>query len=207
MNHFLKQLSVIAFFLLLTFSLFGKIYQINKLKSFEDKTIATVFESASTTPELGNRSKFSNCIINGSLPDRECSPGAIFESATLEQICVKGYTKTVRNVSASLKKKVYAEYSISYPQPTGSYEADHIIPLELGGSNDISNLFPEAKDPSPGFKEKDLVENYLHNEVCLGKIPLDLAQKEIANNWLPIYLSLSSDQIEQLRNQYKSWAN
>ncbi len=207
MNHLSKQLSVIAFFVLLTFSLFGKIYHINNLKNSEDSALATVFESASSTPEIGTRTKFSDCEINGSLQDKLCTPGAIFEIATPEQICVSGYTKTVRNVSTSLKKKVYAEYGIVYPQPTGSYEADHLIPLELGGSNDIANLFPEAAEPKIGFKEKDLVENYLHNEVCAGKIPLDIAQKEIANDWTVIYTSLDSSQIEKLRNQYTSWAN
>ncbi len=207
MNHLSKQLSAIAFFVLLTLSIFGKIYTYENISLSEDKTLATVFEAGSSTPEIGERNKFSDCKINGSLPDNSCTPGAIFENATPDIICVSGYTKTVRSVSASLKKKVYTEYGINYPQPTGSYEADHLVPLELGGSNDISNLFPEAKDPEPGFKEKDLVENYLHNEVCAGKLPLDIAQKEIANNWLPIYLSFSPEQIYALKNQYKSWAN
>jgi hypothetical protein len=206
-NHLAKQLSVIAFFILLTFSIFSKIYHKNNLALYEDKTLAAIFEAASSTPEIGERSKVSDCQINGSFPDHSCTPGAIFSDAGTSTICVSGYTKIVRNVSTSLKKKVYAEYGISYPQPTGSYEADHLIPLELGGSNDIANLFPEAGDPKPGFKEKDLVENYLHNEVCAGNIPLDIAQKEIAMDWVLIYASFGPDQIEKLRNQYKSWAN
>ena len=52
------------------------------------------------------------------------------------------------------KEQVYAEYGI-VSHTTGEYEVDHFVPLELGGSNDISNLFPEAASPKPGFHEKD----------------------------------------------------
>ncbi len=151
------------------------------------------------------RSKEVSCQTHGGLPDHNCTPGAIFSEASLDQICVHGYTATVRSVSSSLKKQVYAEYGLSYPQPTGAYEADHLIPLELGGSNDIANLFPEAAQPTPGFHEKDLVENYLNQEVCAKHISLAAAQQQIATNWLTVYNSLTPDQINTLIQQVKSF--
>jgi hypothetical protein len=54
-------------------------------------------------------------------------------------------------------------------------EIDHIVSLELGGSNDIANLYPEeAKfaDGSPGYQIKDKLENRLHGIVCAGQISL-----------------------------------
>jgi len=153
------------------------------------------------------RAKESACQVQGSLPDAECTPGAIFQNATTQDICVPGYTKTVRSVSTSLKKKVYQEYGIAYPPEFGTYEADHLIPLALGGSNDIANLFPEAADPAPGFKEKDVVENFLHEEVCAGRVDLSVAQYQIAKNWLLIYNSLDPEVIKDFKNKYKSWAN
>src|SRR6266702_6916028 len=84
---------------------------------------------------------------------------AIFTHATPQQICVYGYTRSVRNVPYSEKDQAYAEYGIGY-HSSGQYEIDHLIPLELGGSNDIANLWPEAAAPKPGFHEKDQVENY-----------------------------------------------
>ena len=39
---------------------------------------------------------------------------------------------------------------------------------------------PEAASPTPGFHQKDKVENYLHDQVCSGAISLPEAQKEIA---------------------------
>lgn len=169
--------------------------------------LAALFAGTSDAPlQLGQRTKTSNCRTNGPLPDADCSPGAVFPGATIKQICVPGYTKTVRNVSASLKKKVYQEYGLAYPQAIGSYETDHIIPLELGGSNEISNLFPEAAAPKPGFKEKDLVENYLNQQVCGGGVALAAAQERIAKDWTSVYNSLTPDEIQKLKQQYASWA-
>jgi len=42
--------------------------------------------------------------------------------------------------------------------------------LEIGGSNDIANLFREAAETGAGFHEKDLVENYLHQKICTGEL-------------------------------------
>jgi hypothetical protein len=68
---------------------------------------------------------------------------------------------------------------------------DHLISLELGGSNEIANLWPQPAEPHPGFHEKDKVENYMHEQVCSGAISLQQAQTDIANNWLAIYQRVS----------------
>lgn len=149
------------------------------------------------------RTKTSGCKLRGPLPDHECTPGAIFENTALEQICVRGYTKTVRSVSTKLRKAVYAEYGIVYPQPRGAYEADHLIPLAIGGSNDIANLFPEAAKPAPGFREKDLVEVYLQEQVCSRNVPLAAAQRQVAADWTAIYNNLSPEEILRLKKKYK----
>ncbi len=96
----------------------------------------------------------------------------------------------MRNVPVEEKRQVYAEYGIQYPQPQGSYEVDHFISLELGGSNDLTNLWPEPSDPKPGFHEKDAVENYLHVQVCNGQITLQVAQQEISTDWYAVYLKI-----------------
>ncbi len=141
---------------------------------------------AHTHTVLGVQTKNSDCVASGPLPDPACTPGAIFPEATKEQICVSGYSQTVRNVSTQLKKQVYEEYGIASHQP-GEFEVDHYISLELGGSNDISNLWPEPASPKPGFHEKDEVENYLHDQVCAGKMSLQDAQSIISTNWLSVY--------------------
>jgi len=145
--------------------------------------------SGSVPPTIGQRTKTSGCVSTNALPDPACTPGAIFPDATSEQICQSGYSSTVRNVPEELKIEVYREYGIMSHAP-GQYEVDHHISLELGGSNDIANLWPEPAEPRPGFHEKDKVENYLHDQVCSGKISLQEAQHKIATNWLAVYQSL-----------------
>jgi hypothetical protein len=151
--------------------------------------------------------KTSNCVVDAGLPDHACTPGAVFTDATPAEICVSGYTKTVRNVSIKLRKQVYAAYDTDYPPPTGTYELDHLIPLALGGNNEAANLFPEARDPSPGFKEKDVVEVYLYEQMCAGHIPLAAAQAQIARNWLDVYKAIDPSDVARLKSKYKSWSN
>ncbi len=138
---------------------------------------------------LGQRTKTSGCVSTNDLPDPACTPGAIFPDATVQQICTPGYSSSVRNVPQSEKDEVYAEYGITSHAP-GEYEVDHLVSLELGGSNDIANLWPQPANPTPGFHEKDQLENYLHDEVCSGKISLQQAQQEIASNWLAVYQTM-----------------
>ena len=99
---------------------------------------------------------------------------------TAAQVCTPGYSKSVRNVPQSEKNRVYAEYGIRRHTP-GAYEVDHLISLELGGSNSIKNLWPEKQ---PGARSKDKLENSLHRDVCDGTISLRAAQKQIVHWWL-----------------------
>lgn len=147
--------------------------------------------SSATAPEWGKQTQTSNCAVNGPQQDQACTPGDIFPDATKTQVCKSGYSSSVRNVPTSVKNKVYAEYGITH-HSTGQYEVDHLVSLELGGSNDISNLWPEAASPKPGFHEKDKVENYLHSQVCSGAVSLQQAQVEIATNWLDVYNKMPS---------------
>ena len=142
--------------------------------------------STGGTPNFGVQTKTSGCMAHNGLADSACTPGAILSTGTKDAICKSGYAKSVRNVPDSEKNQVYSEYGITSHAP-GQYEVDHLVSLELGGSNDIANLWPELASPTPGFHEKDKVENYLHSQVCSGAVSLQQAQTEIATNWLAVY--------------------
>jgi hypothetical protein len=148
---------------------------------------------AQTAPKWGVQTKTAGCLAHGGLPDAACTPGDIFPDATKEKICVSGYARSVRDVPQSLKNKVYEQYTIR-SHATGQYEVDHLVSLQLGGSNDLANLWPEAASPKPGFHEKDSIENYLHAQVCSGAMSLKEAQIQIATNWLAIYNNMSKTQ-------------
>lgn len=130
----------------------------------------------------------SGCHITGSgtqiLQDPHCTPGAIDPAITQDNIkqtiCKSGYTATVRPPVADTnvaKRKSYTAYGIA---PGTTSELDHLVSLELGGANDIANLWPEIGPlPNP----KDSVENRLHKAVCAGQVTLSAAQLAIATDW------------------------
>jgi hypothetical protein len=170
------------------------IYALTNAGSGKGGTVFAPGQNNSSNPSgqpanIGVPSKSAGCVAVNGLQDKACTPGAIIPSATADQVCVSGYSSSVRNVPTSEKDQVYAEYGIS-SHFTGQYEVDHLISLELGGSNDIANLWPEAADPRPGFHEKDSVENYLHSQVCSGKMSLQKAQELIASDWHQVYNSM-----------------
>ena len=145
---------------------------------------------AAASPVWGHQTKTSGCQVAGARPDPACTPGDVLPNVTKDQICQPGYSTSVRDVPDSEKNQVYAEYGVT-SHTTGQYEVDHFVSLELGGSNDISNLWPEAADPTPGFHQKDLVENYLHEQVCQGAMTLADAQVAIATDWLAVYSTMT----------------
>ena len=120
------------------------------------------------------------------LPDPQMTPGATLPVATGD-VCVSGYSKKVRNVPNDVKQQVYAEYGITSHKP-GEYEIDHLISLEIGGSNSIKNLWPQSYLTQPwNAHVKDKLENELHAEVCSGKIDLPTAQHDISTDWIAAY--------------------
>jgi hypothetical protein len=121
----------------------------------------------------------------GQLPDRACTPGAIDPAVTQQNIrstiCRSGYTTTVRpSESQTERAKFHVAYLAYHLRHSARSELDHLVSLELGGANDIANLWPEVgKLPNP----KDKVENDLHRAVCAGKVLLAAAQQAIATDW------------------------
>jgi hypothetical protein len=85
---------------------------------------------------------------------------------------------------AVVKNAVYAEYDITKHFNGRTVEVDHLVSLELGGSNAEANLFREAAKPKPGSHEKDRRETRLHQLVCSGQLGPRGAQRAIARNWV-----------------------
>ena len=120
------------------------------------------------------------------LPDASLTPGDVL-TTDLNAICTPGYTQTVRDVPLALKHQVYAEYGIRSHKP-GQYEVDHLISLELGGSNSVRNLWPESFITKPlNAHVKDAVENKLHELICKRQLSVETAQRAIAADWTAAY--------------------
>lgn len=118
------------------------------------------------------------------LPDSQITPGATL-NITLAQLCVSGYTSTVRNVPPKIRKLVFSQYGIvNVPH---RYEVDHLISLELGGSNDIKNLWPQSYLGDTNARHKDALEDRLRSLVCKKKVTLQEAQTLISTDWISAY--------------------
>jgi hypothetical protein len=149
-----------------------------------------------------SRSETNDAVL---LPNHTFTPGKVRLDATVDEVCNTS-TKQFRHTTSSMKKQVYALYGVvphagvcmdvghttrKGKEVSESCEVDHLISLELGGADDVGNLWPQPYDPPndvPGAHAKDKVENWLHAQVCSGKMDLKSAQDAIAKDWYRIYL-------------------
>ena len=128
-------------------------------------------------------------------PDPRCTPGGVNPTVTADVLRDPRWrTSCVRNCLTSEAEKhvAYGWYGIHKPKENSGEnqvcELDHLVPLELGGTDGMGNLWPECGPDAVTlhqryFKIKDRVENYLADEVKAGRIPLQSAQEGIASNW------------------------
>lgn len=120
------------------------------------------------------------------MPNPNLTPGKL-TGHTLSQICKVGYTLDQRHVTKSIRKEVMRRYGLD-PKNLHDYEIDHYVSLELGGSNDIENLWPQ---PILEARKKDVVETKLHRRMCRGEITLEQAQQSV-ENWEEIYKEIKA---------------
>jgi len=121
------------------------------------------------------------------LPDTLLTPGAVRETVAAK-ICGTS-TKAFRHTTEATKRRVYEEYGI-LSHHEGQYEIDHLIPLELGGKDTITDLWPEPALPQPGFHQKDVLENWLHAQICTGVLSADSAQRWIVHDFPGAYRAM-----------------
>lgn len=128
-----------------------------------------------------------SCKAVGKLPDPKCTPGSASDAVTQNNIkttiCVNGYTDKVRPPGSETSRlKTVAMKAYGYPSSArAQIQLDHLIPLEAGGSSDVSNLWPQ-RDPK-NYRAKDKIEDQLHAAICSGKVKLAVAQSVISGDW------------------------
>lgn len=93
--------------------------------------------------------------------------------------CAAGYADRVRSVSRHRKDSVFSRYHVPRAERRG-YVIDHSIPLELGGSNRITNLFPQDTQSA---RRKDRAEAWAKREACSGRQAVRPLQLAIAEDW------------------------
>jgi hypothetical protein len=121
-------------------------------------------------------------------PRPTLTPGAVRPVGAAE-VCGASVEddRKVLAIPASVREEVFREYGMSAARPQ-NFEVDFLITPELGGSNDIQNLWPEPyRAPVWNAHVKDQLEDFLRDKVCKGEMDLSTAQHDIAADWILAY--------------------
>lgn len=123
------------------------------------------------------------------LPDVSLTPGAV-RTTSAADVCATRATRQYRGTSGVTKRQVLERYGLprSYSRLV---ERDHLIPLELDGSDAIENQWPQPWQGDWNATMKDNLENRLRWLVCEApparRIPLGVAQRALRANWIAAY--------------------
>lgn len=109
------------------------------------------------------------------LPDPHRTRGKVALQDT-DTICATKWGRDARHVTEAMKRQVYEDYGVKKVERV-CCEVDHLIPRDLGGADDIANLWPQ---PWTQAHMKDEVEVWLNKEVCAGRKSLQDAQERVA---------------------------
>ncbi|ADV83758.1 hypothetical protein AciPR4_2998 [Terriglobus saanensis SP1PR4] len=122
-----------------------------------------------------------------SIPNRLLTPGAI-RPVTLSEICSSTDEDLDPTVPASTQNAVLEEYGVPRGRAGKNYQIDYLVNPQLGGTNDIKNLWPEPEHEGVwNARAKDELEKHLHQMVCDRTVDLTVAQREIATDWIAAY--------------------
>jgi predicted anti-sigma-YlaC factor YlaD len=120
------------------------------------------------------------------VPDGRITPGATIP-VTKDEICAAGGTDRAPAVPRTVALTVFRAYGISRPGRR-VYELDYLITPELGGADDVRNLWPQPYAAGVwNAHVKDALENRLHELVCRGDLDLATAQQDLARDWIAAY--------------------
>lgn len=108
------------------------------------------------------------------VPNPVLTPGVV-RPLNGGQICGIRWRLDRRHVTRAMRRHVLASYGIRW-RARGSYEVDHLIPRQLGGADDVLNLWPQRW---PEAHVKDRAENAAHRAVCAGLLTLAAAQQQM----------------------------
>lgn len=133
-------------------------------------------------------SAVAHCETLPIYPDKVLTPGVV-KTTDKATVCRIGYTRDARLVTEAMKREVAQRYHLTVPRSQWGkiVEFDHEISLELGGANDIENLWPEPYAGQWGARKKDVIETRLHRLVCAGKLTLPEAQQCIRDDWIKCF--------------------
>lgn len=136
--------------------------------------------------QRNSQSLVASSIAGPLLPEPNLTPGATRPINT-NQVCTPGPSDQMATIPMAVRQAVFHEYGMDRSQPR-EFEVDHLITPELGGTDDIRNLWPEPYATTEwNAHVKDELEDRLRQLVCQRKLDLPTAQRDIATNWISAY--------------------
>lgn len=128
-------------------------------------------------------------------PNLRITPGSSRAGLSKAKICSIKWGKDERHVTEAMKKQTFALYGYTgyddprcVPAGKRRCEIDHLVSRELGGADEVINLWPQAYGTSPwNAVLKDKLENRLHKEMCAGNITLKKAREMLVIDWREAY--------------------
>lgn len=118
------------------------------------------------------------------LPDQKLTPGDSLP-VSKDDLCKPEYTSPADDLTIAVKREVFDRYVMG-PTDVG-YNVDHLIPIGLGGSDSLKNLWPQPLAGEWNYHMKNRLEKRLRKMVCSGELKLEEAQSEIAADWVSAY--------------------
>ncbi len=116
------------------------------------------------------------------LPSSFLTPGDS-KKVTKEQICAPGYAASLKATKESAKEEAFSRYGLRDGVSKTSV-LNHLIPIELGGTDNVENLWPEPMKGDWNATQKDALEQKLLGMVCDGSLTAKQAQNAIKKNWV-----------------------
>lgn len=122
----------------------------------------------------------------GPKPKASLTPGEA-RPISMEEACrARAAEVVVRDIPVETRRRVFAAYGIDPSRP-GEFEVDYLITPDLGGTASDRNLWPQPYSAKWNARQKDQLEERLHELVCGGQLDVATAQHEIASDWIAAY--------------------
>ena len=130
------------------------------------------------------------------VPNPGLTPGSTADVGK-DDLCGSSYRNPYRHVPVGLKRQVFDRYRLR--ESAVGHNVDHLIPVSLGGSNSLKNLWPQPLSGEWNYHMKNRLEHRLHKLVCAGNLELKTAQQEIATDWVSAYKKYLSGPVKRRR--------
>jgi hypothetical protein len=123
--------------------------------------------------------------VQTGLPSSMLTPGDA-RKVTREQICAPDYAASLKPTKDSVIEEAFSRYGLRDGK-SSSAVLDHLIPVALGGTDSVENLWPEPAKGDWNASQKDALEQKLLGLVCDGSMTVKQAQAAIKKNWTLAY--------------------